>query len=301
MNRKILLAAAFSTACLSATSAWAHAVCGNRVFPATLTMDDPGVGDELSLPTVQYARIPPSAGGGETTTYGYEWDKTITEHFGFAINGDYVTQSSGGVKDNGWDNVTLTLKDEVLCSQANEFMASIGIAREFAKTGSPQLLRDGVIDTVGNTAPTVYFGKGLGDLPIGWARAFGITSEVDYAFSDSPNASPNELDYNFSLQYSIPYLQQHVKDLGLPDFVGHLTPLVEVTMSSPNGQPTTGTIAPGVLYDADTWQFGIEATIPANSATWQSQGFGFIAQFHLFLDDILPNSLGKPLFGGRET
>jgi hypothetical protein len=29
----------------------AHAVCGDRIFPATLAIDDPGVTDELALPT----------------------------------------------------------------------------------------------------------------------------------------------------------------------------------------------------------------------------------------------------------
>ena len=31
---------------------FAHEVVGNRFFPATLTIDDPGVNDELSFPTV---------------------------------------------------------------------------------------------------------------------------------------------------------------------------------------------------------------------------------------------------------
>lgn len=36
--------------------ALAHAVAGARVFLPTLTMDDPGVSDEASLPTIQYRR-----------------------------------------------------------------------------------------------------------------------------------------------------------------------------------------------------------------------------------------------------
>jgi hypothetical protein len=171
-------------------------------------------------------------------------------------------------------------------------MASIGVVRTFAGTGSHQVTEG----SVSSTAPTLYFGKGLGDYPVGYLRPFAITGELGYAVSDSPGAMPNELDYSVSLQYSIPYLQQHVKDLSLPDLIGHLTPLVEVSLSTPRGQPTTGTISPGILYDADTWQFGIEANIPANAATRQGQGIGFIAQFHLFLDDIFPHSLGKPIF-----
>ena len=30
----------------------AHEIVGNRFFPATLTIDDPGVNDELAFPTV---------------------------------------------------------------------------------------------------------------------------------------------------------------------------------------------------------------------------------------------------------
>jgi len=72
---------------------------------------------------------------------------------------------------------------------------------------------------------------------------------------------------------------------------------VEFAYSKPQGGgATTGTIAPGLFYEADSWQLGAEAIIPANGATRQSQGTGFIVQFHLFLDDIFPNSLGKPLF-----
>ena len=37
---------------LAASTARAHEIVGNRFFPATLAIDDPGVTDELALPTV---------------------------------------------------------------------------------------------------------------------------------------------------------------------------------------------------------------------------------------------------------
>jgi hypothetical protein len=280
------------------SAALAHAVCGNRVFPPTLTMDDPGVGDELSLPTIQYMPIPATGGNssGHSVDYGFEWDKTITKDLGFAINGDYFTQSGAGQNLNGWDNITVTLKDELPCWEAHEFMVSVGVVREFARTGSSQLINAGAIDNVSYTAPTLYFGKGLGDLPIGYLRPFAVTGELSYQFSDTPSLSSDQWAYAASLQYSMPYMQQHVKALNLPAFMRRLIPLVEVSLSTPTHGPTTGTIAPGVLYEAETWQVGAEALIPANNATRQSQGTGFVVQFHLFFDDLLPNSLGKPLF-----
>jgi hypothetical protein len=278
--------------------ALAHAVCGNRVFPATLTMDDPGVGDELSLPTLQYVPIPSSDGtpSGHQTSYGYEWDKTITPHFGFAVEGGYIVQRGAGQNVSGWDNTAVTLKYELPCNEDHEFMVSLGVSREFAGTGSPQLRNAGVIDDVSSTAPTIYVGKGLGDLPIGYLRPLAITGEASYQISDSPGISPDQWNYAVSLQYSMPYLQQHVKALAVPEFFTRLVPLVEIAMSSPTDSPTTGTVSPGIFYEADTWQLGVEVMFPINAATRQSQGTAFIAQYHLFLDDILPHSLGRPLF-----
>jgi len=278
--------------------AHAHAVCGNRVFPATLTMDDPGVGDELSLPTIQYLPIPATGGnaGGHSIDYGFEWDKTITRDLGVAINGDYFTQHGGAQDLHGWDNFTVTLKDELPCRDTHEFLASVGVIRNFARTGSSQLINAGTIGNVSYTAPTLYLGKGFGDLPIGYFRPFAVTGELSRQFSDSSEVTPDAWAYAASLQYSVPYLQQHVKALNLPTFMGRLIPLVEFSFSDPDRGATTGTIAPGLLYEADTWQLGAEALIPANHATRQNQGTGFIVQLHLFLDDVLPNSLGKPLF-----
>jgi hypothetical protein len=286
--------ASLLTAAIPASDALAHAVCGNRVFPPTLTLDDPGVNDELSLPTIQYA---PITGGGSSASYGFEFDKTITPTLGVAIEGGYVVQHAPGANAQGWDNLAATLKDQVYCDEMHEFMISVGVERDFNNTGSGQLRRADAIESVSTTTPTVYAGKGLGDLPIGWARAFAVTGTFGYEISDRPGIGASQFDYAASLQYSIPYLNQHVTALNVPEFFTHLIPLVEVAMTTPQqGGTATGTVAPGIFYEAQAWQVGAEAIIPINRATREIQGTGFIVQFHLFLDDLLPNSLGRPLF-----
>ena len=57
---------------------------------------------------------------------------------------------------------------------------------------------------------------------------------------------------------------------------------------------TTGTINPGLLYLADKYQLGVEAIVPINRAS--GDGVGVIGNLHLFLEDIFPKSVGKPLF-----
>jgi hypothetical protein len=93
-----------------------------------------------------------------------------------------------------------------------------------------------------------------------------------------------------------------VVDLGLPDFINHLIPLVEASLQTPvsntlaSGTTTTGTINPGVIWVGNYFQVGVEALIPINRQS--GSNVGVIAQLHLYLDDIEPNGIGKPLFGG---
>ncbi len=255
-------------------------------------MDDPGVSDELSLPTIGLTPTP----SGASNQYGYEWDKTITEDLGFAVNGDYLSQH--GPTQNGWDNITVTLKDQHPCIERykhEELTWSVGLVREITGTGSVQLRNAGAIDSVGNTAPTLYIGKGLGDLSAGYLRPLALTFEVSRVLSDSPSVSPSAWAYAASLQYSMPYLQQHVKALRAPQFLTRMTPIVEVAMNSPDSGSPDVTISPGILYDSNSWQLGAEAIIPAASATRQAQSTGVIVQFHMFLDAFYKNWFGKPL------
>ena len=47
---------------------------------------------------------------------------------------------------------------------------------------------------------------------------------------------------------------------------------------------------------ADKRQVAVEAVVPINGAS--GHGAGVVASLDLFLDDIFPNTLGKPIFTG---
>jgi hypothetical protein len=150
---------------------------------------------------------------------------------------------------------------------------------------------------VGATTPSIYFGKGLGDLDIGYFRPLAIAGTFGYLIADrSPR--PDVAMPGFAIEYSIPYLESKVRAFDLPDVIRRLTPITELFLTSPAGQshgtPNTALIAPGVTYAGEGWQFGIEAMIPMTRAT--GRGVGVTAQFHVWLDYFFPNSIGKPLF-----
>jgi hypothetical protein len=77
-----------------------------------------------------------------------------------------------------------------------------------------------------------------------------------------------------------------------------MIPLVEFALSTPlnrGGGFTTGTVQPGLLWAGQYYQFGAELIVPVNGTT--GHGIGGVFQFHLFLDDIFPRTIGRPLFG----
>jgi hypothetical protein len=57
---------------------------------------------------------------------------------------------------------------------------------------------------------------------------------------------------------------------------------------------TTGFVNPGVIWLGKFFQLGIEAQIPINYKT--GSHVGGLAMITIFMDDLFPKSLGKPIF-----
>ena len=298
----------------------AHEIVGNRFFPATLGIDDPGVNDELSLPTVDSFHTGDDPPVRQRDISG-EFSKRITEDFAISFGSTYtflgaIDPTAAGA--NGFQNLDTTFKYRVFKNAEHEFVMSVGLSVEWGGTGAANV----GAEPFNTYIPNVYFGKGFGDLPdtLSWIRPVAITGQVGYAiparnftttFGIDPDTGnqtvdteffPRVLNWGATIQYSMPYLKSVVVDLGLPDFINHLIPLVEATLQTPvantltSGTTTTGTINPGVIWVGNTFQFAVEALIPINRQS--GTNVGVIAQLHLYLDDIDPRGIGRPIFGG---
>jgi hypothetical protein len=319
MFRSTAGAAALAAALVafSPTGASAHCFVGGRFFPATLGIDDPCVADELSLPTVSWFKTgddPPA----RQTDVSVEYSKRVTDTFGVSVGSTWThLRPSGMPSQSGFQNLESTFKYQFLTLPEREFVMSAGLSVEWGNTGAA-----GVgAESFTTYTPTLWLGKGFGDLPdsLGWMRAFGLTGQVGYAipsssasFTVDPDSGdvdidrhPRFLNYGFSLQYSMPYLKSSVVDLGLPDFINRLVPIVEGRFQTPVGNNqgtgivTTGTINPGVIWVGDTFQVALEAIVPINRAS--GTGVGGMVQLHLYLDDLFPKSIGAPLFSAAAT
>jgi hypothetical protein len=120
---------------------------------------------------------------------------------------------------------------------------------------------------------------------------------VGWRWADSATGAREESDsltYGTAIEYSLPYLQQFVKDIGIPSAAGRIFPIVELLFSTPlDGGKTTGTVNPGIMWAGNYIEVGVEAVIPINQAT--GKNVGVRALLHFFLDDISP-SVFRPIF-----
>lgn len=270
----------------------AHGYAGKRFFPATLAVDDPFLSDEAGI---QLSRSK-DADNTATTDLAVDYAKTITPKFALSIGADYLhVAPEGDVAQNGFANTVVGGKYLLYRNDAHEALASIGANLELGGTGSPRV----GADSHSTLSPAFFFGKGFGDQPEStrYLRPFVFTAAVSPNFSTHA-FNAQSVDTGFTLGYDLGYLQNYVKDVGLKAPFNRLIPIVELPLSTCTtgdcaGQ-TTGTVNPGVIWVGKTYQLGLEATVPVNHAS--GRGTGFIAQVHFFLDDLFPNSLGKPIF-----
>ena len=283
----------------SAQPTHAHGFAGERFFPATIQTDDPFVADEGSLPTITWN--PTATDGSHETDYGIDLAKRITPNFGVTFSEQWRNvRPSGAPSVSGWDSLTTGQQYQLFVDAKHEAMGLIGLQENWAHTGSKAL---GQSDFT-TLSPTFDFGKGMGDLPdsMRWLRPFAITGNVsvDFPTKSSSDGSPNPNVFNFgvAIEYSLQYLQSQISNIGLPPPFDRMTPLVEITSSTPINRvtsATTGVIAPGVIWSGQYFQVGAELLIPYGSG--QGHGVGGVLQIHFYLDDIFPHSVGKPLLG----
>jgi len=310
------LAIATALTILPTAGTFAHGFAGSRFFPATIVIDDPFVADELSLPTISNQKTETDPSVVQTDISG-ELSKRITSEFGLSIGYGWTHLDQAGPphNPNGFQNLEITPKYQFLLNGPHEAVASVGVITELGNTGARRV---GALPFA-TYSPTFYFGKGAGDLPeaLNWARPFALTGTIGYSITSSKKTTSPVIDpdtgmvslavdhvsstinYGFAVEYSNFYLRANVHDFGLPEWVNRLTPLVEFNFVTPvtdrYGEKTVGTINPGIIWSGQSMQFGIEAIIPTTKAS--GKNIGIIAQLHFYLDDIFPNTIGRPLLG----
>jgi hypothetical protein len=271
-------------------------------------VDDPFIGDEFSV-LIHHSKQSGDPSSRETDI-NIDYSKRIFPNFGLEFHEAYIHQKfSDDTSAHGWDNLGMGAKWQFLTNAPHELIMSIGTDVDLGGTGAHQ-----ISDSFSTITPGLFFGKGLGDLPdsVSFIRPFAVTGAIGMGFptrsknvTSDPDTGDTNISYNaktfnwgFTIQYSLMYLQQHVKDIGLPSPFNRMILVCEFPMQTNLSQDskglTTGTINPGIVWAGKFIELGIAAELPVNTRSGKT--VGVMGLIHLFVDDLFPKSIGRPIF-----
>lgn len=306
---------------LAVGTAAAHGLVGKRFLPSTLRIEDPFVADELSFPSLLHIKEPAKNDEPATreTEISGEFSKRITPNLGISLEGELAhLDPDGKPSQTGFRNLEIGLKYQFFKSVAHETVLSLGLEWEVGGSGRKAV----EAESFDRVKPALFWGKGFGDLPdaLSFLKPLAVTGVVggniptrgsttktkievkpdgDVEVEVEKERHPNIFQWGFAVEYSIPYLQSFVKDVGLPAPFNRMIPVVELNFETfldrGKGGKTNGTVNPGIIWAGKFFQIGLEAVFPINERT--GKNVGVIGLLHFFLDDLFPGNLGQPIFG----
>ena len=294
---------------LATCSEVSAAYVGDRFFPSTLAITVPTAADFYNPP--YFVRLPDTATTREIdipTTYSRLVTRDLSVFFTETFR---VIDDVNSGRRSGFDNLVIGTQYQLYTNPAHQFIFTVGGTAAIGGTGSSQ-----IASSFSTLTPTVYIGKGFGDLPdsVAWLRPLTISATAAVAVPTdstslttttlptgattlSETINPKILQLGFALEYSLVnnyYTGANRTGTRYPE---GWVPLVEFTMATPLNGPlagkTTGTVNPGVIWVNRYLQIGVEAIIPINASS--GRDVGVRAQAHLYLPAIFPGL--KPMFG----
>jgi hypothetical protein len=164
---------------LATCSEGSAAYVGDRYFPSTLATTVPTAADFYNPP--YFVKLPDTSTTPTTpefdipTTYSRlltkDWSVFFTETFRVIEDANRGTRS-------GFDNLVIGTQYQLYSNPEHQFIITVGGTAAIGGTGAP-----GIAAPFSTLTPTVYIGKGFGDLPdsAAWLRPLTITATAAVA------------------------------------------------------------------------------------------------------------------------
>ncbi len=270
----------------------AHGFAGKRFFPVTLTFRDPISNDEFDTIFNHRDNVGEHQQAQDVNNVGVYYSKRITPKVALSVGTSYDNiDPHGGPSQHGFRSLNIAGKFIGHVDPQSEFVWSYGVNVSLGGYGS-------VGPGYNIYTPTFYFGKGFGSVSgMKALRPFAVTGALGTDIPGHADISHN-LVTDFSLQYNNTYPESFMQTPGMPNFLRNSIFLVELPMTTCLDQgcrgTLTGTINPGIALVTAAGQVALEGTVPLNAHSGNS--VGVLLQAHLYLDNLFPNSIGKPIF-----
>src|SRR5258706_777517 len=259
------------------------AYVGARYFPSTLATTVPTPADFYKPPS--FVLLPSTATTPSIreidipTTYSRLVTKDLAVFFTETFR---ILEDANRGTRSGFGNFVIGAQYQLYTNPEHQFVFTVGGTAAISGTGSP-----GLGSSFSTLTPTVYIGKGFGDLPdsLAWLRPLTVSSTVGVAVPTSssilaplgtietPRANPGDfsslmtvpsgattlaetinptiLQWGFAVEYSLVTNQYTGANRTGTRYPEGWVPLVEFTLQTPLNRPaagrTTGTVNPGFI------------------------------------------------------
>lgn len=275
---------------LTASSAQAHGVVGQRTFIEPFVTEDANPKNEFVIARPSFL----NTDEGNEFSLGFALEKKLSERFSVALEGEWTSERIGGEPNSdGFQNPAVLLKYSLWQSPAREFILSPALEIELP-------LGDREIGAERDTAvaPFLLFGKGWGDLPLSlsYLRPFALMGDAGFEFLTNAETETT-FKYDILLMYSLPYLHTYVRDFGTPWPFRQLIPMVEFnfdTRVDGTGRSTEARVTPGLVYLGQSVQLGVAGQFPLNHTTDRELDPSILFLVDLFYDDLFPARTWTP-------
>src|ERR1700716_1890082 len=285
---------------LTTCSEGSAAYVGDRFFPSTLATTVPTPADFYNPP--YFVKLPDTATTPTTREFDIPttYSRLVTKDLGVFFTETFriIEDANRGTR-SGFDNFVIGAQYQLYTNPEHQFVVTVGGTAAIGGTGSP-----GIANSFSTLTPTVYIGKGFGDLPdsMAWLRPVNVTAKVGVALPTqsitlstrtlptgatavTETVNPNILLWSFALEYSLLTTSYSGGDRKGRRIHQGWVPLVEFALQTPLNGPlagqTTGTVNPGVIWVDRYLQVGVEAIVPINARS--GRDLGVRAQAHLYL------------------
>jgi hypothetical protein len=293
MKRLAILVAALGMIALPPHRAFAHGVLGDYIFLEPIVTQDPTPANELD--------IAPSwvkTSTANNYSLGSSFEKVLW------IDSEYMPRISAGAGSswsyvapyegknfNGFGNLTMFAKYAFYYSVEHEFLMSFALQLN-TPLGSPNI--QGENHT--SLGPVFLWEKAFGDLPnsplLQYLRPFGVQS--DFGYVPALNGHTNHHMFADAIvEYSLPYLSNNVKDIGLRAPLRNMFLFNEINydqlITGPPGQTFPTLLAtPGIAYVSYHYELSVATQFALNKATRPGNHAAVLALLDIFYDSLLP-------------
>jgi len=280
--------------CLGATSARAHGVVGQRSFIEPFIAEDVNPKNEFVIgrPEWDHSR------DGRTLGFGFGLEKKLSDRFSITLDSewdDFTPKPHAEPHASGFNNLGITLKYAFFIDPAHEAIASIAL-ESTAATGTEKV----GAEKDPSFKPFLLYGKGANELPdcLEYLRPLAVAGDAGFEISIDRERT-TALAHNVAIEYSVSYLQQAVRDFGLPwpidDFIGDTEFNFEHRVNGEGHGHSKVFVTPGFVY-MDRWvELGIAGRFPLNQAAHDELDWGIVFIVDFFIDDIFPWTKWQPL------